>query len=67
VSAHGQKARIYKTQVAEDPARVTAAGGAIHVSQSLGVHAEKQRKRSLIDDIRRGSKRKSASGAVWLR
>ncbi len=61
-SAHGQKARIYKTQVAEDPARVTAAGEPYTYLRASAYMLKNSENEALIDDIRSGIKKEVSIG-----
>ena len=65
-SALGQTARIYRTEVVEEPGRVTAAGDRYRWLKAWAYLMRTEKHEDLIAEIEGGaSKRRSAWGAVW--
>lgn len=61
-SAHGQKARIYKTSVVEDGSRITAAGEPYTYLKASAYMLKNSENEGLIDDIRSGIKKEVSIG-----
>ena len=61
-SAHGQKARIYKTQVLEDASRTTLAGERYTYLKASAYMLDSEDNRALIDEIRSGIKKEVSIG-----
>ena len=61
-SAHGQKARIYKTQVIEDEARTTLVGERYTYLKASAYMLDTEENRPLIDEIRGGIKKEVSIG-----
>ena len=61
-SAYGQKARIFKTQVVEEPARKTAAGESYTYLKASAYMLNNEDNASLIDEIRGGIKKEVSVG-----
>ena len=61
-SAHGQKARIYKTQVLEDEARTTLVGERYTYLKASAYMLDTEENRPLIEEIRGGIKKEVSIG-----
>ncbi|MBQ6539815.1 MAG: hypothetical protein IJL71_02155 [Oscillospiraceae bacterium] len=61
-SAHGQKARIYKTQVIEDPSKITSYGEPYIYLKASAYMLRNAENEALIDDIRSGIKKEVSIG-----